>query len=138
MANLIYSKYKEALLAGDSDSALNGSGLTGLYVALVDTGAYTFSDSHQFYTDLGAGVIGTDQEITSVTTTNGVVDGADVVFSALTATSVEALVLYRKNSGASSTWRLVAYIDTGVTGLPVTPIGGDIDITWNASGIFKL
>ena len=33
---------------------------------------------------------------------------------------------------------LVAYIDTGVTGLPVTPNGGDIAVAWNASGIFAL
>ena len=32
----------------------------------------------------------------------------------------------------------MANIDTGVTGLPVTPNGGDISITWNASGIFTL
>jgi hypothetical protein len=51
---------------------------------------------------------------------------------------VEALVLYRKNAGANTTWRLVAYIDTGVTGLPVTPNGSDITITWNASGILQL
>jgi hypothetical protein len=33
---------------------------------------------------------------------------------------------------------LVAYLDTGVTGLPVTPNGGDITISWHASGIFQL
>jgi hypothetical protein len=33
---------------------------------------------------------------------------------------------------------LVAYIDSSVTGLPVTPNGGNIGITWNASGIFAL
>ena len=47
-------------------------------------------------------------------------------------------MLYRKNAGANTTWPLIAYIDTGVTGLPVTPNGGNITVTWNASGIFKL
>ena len=42
------------------------------------------------------------------------------------------------DTGSSATSRLVAYLDTGVTGLPVTPNGGDIAITWSASGIFKL
>jgi hypothetical protein len=32
----------------------------------------------------------------------------------------------------------VLYEDTIVTGLPVTPNGGNILITWNASGIFQL
>ncbi len=137
MSNAIYPKYKEALLGASANSALTGSGTTGLYAALVDTGMYTYSSSHQFYSDL-SGVVGTDQEISSPTLTAGVVDGGDVTFPAVSGASAEAIVLYRKNAGANSTWRLVAYIDTGVTGLPVTPNGGDIGITWNASGIFAL
>ena len=137
MANALYPKWKEALLNATTNSALTGSGSTGLFVALVDTGTYTYSSAHQFYSSL-SGIVGTDQEITSVTKTNGTVDGGDVTFTAVTGASVEALVLYRKNAGANTTWQLVAYIDTGVTGLPVTPNGGDITISWNASGIFSL
>jgi hypothetical protein len=138
MANAIYPLYKQALLAGDADSDLdNNTVQDGVYVALVDTGVYTYSDSHQFYSSL-SGIVGTPQRITSPTVTNGVFDGNDVTFTAVTGNSVEALVLYRQNSGANTTWRLVAYIDTGVTGLPVTPNGGDITITWNSSGIFVL
>lgn len=137
MANAIYPKYKEALLNNSANSAITGSGTTGLYVALVDTGTYTYSASHEFYSSL-SGVVGTDQEITTPTLTNGVVDGGDVTFSAVSGNSVEALVIYRKNAGANTTWRLVAYIDTGQTGLPVTPNGGDITLQFNASGIFAL
>lgn len=137
MANAIYPHYKESLLSGDASTALTGSGSTGFYVALVDTGTYTYSSSHQFYSSL-SGIVGTDQEITSPTLTNGLIDGGDVTFTAVSGASVEALVLYRKNAGANTTWRLVAYIDTSVTGLPVTPNGGDITITWNASGIVQL
>jgi hypothetical protein len=70
--------------------------------------------------------------------TGGVFDGANVTFSAVTGDPCEALVIYRKTAGANTEWRLVAYLDTGVTGLPVTPNGGDITVTWNASGIFAL
>lgn len=137
MANAIYPKYKEALLNGSANSAITGSGTTGLYVALVDTGTYTYSASHEFYSSL-SGVVGTDQEITTPTLTNGVVDGGDVTFSAVSGNSVEAIVIYRKNAGANTTWRLVAYIDTGQTGLPVTPNGGNITVTWDAAGIFTI
>lgn len=137
MANAIYPLYKEALLGAAANSAITGSGTTGLYVALVDTGTYTYSAAHQFYSSL-SGIVGTDQEITSPTLTTGTVDGGDVTFTAVTGASVEALVIYRKNAGANTTWRLVAYIDTSVTGLPVTPNGGNIVITWNASGILTL
>lgn len=138
MANALYPKWKEALLQNSADSDLDGSGTTGVYVALVDTGSYTYSSSHQFYSDL-SGVVGTDQEIGATKSyTSGTFDGGDVTFSSVSGSTVEALVIYRKNSGANTTWRLVAYIDTGVTGLPVTPNGGDITVTWNASGIFTL
>lgn len=138
MANALYPKWKEALLQNSADSDLDGSGTTGVYVALVDTGTYSYSASHEFYSDL-SGIVGTDQEIGATKSyTSGTFDGADVTFSAVSGAQCEALVIYRKNSGANTTWRLVAYIDTGVTGLPVTPNGGDITVTWNASGIFTL
>lgn len=138
MANALYDKWREAIIQASASSALNGSGTTGVYVALVDTGTYTFSQSHQFYSSL-SGIVGTDQEIGATKTyTGGVFDGADCTFTAVSGATVEALVIYVKNAGANTTWRLVAYIDTGVTGLPVTPNGGDISIAWNASGIFKI
>jgi hypothetical protein len=137
MANAVYPTYKKSLLDGDANTALTGTGATGLYAALVDTGTYTYSAAHQFYSSL-SGVVGTDQEIGTVTTTGGLIDGDNLTYSAVSGASVEAIVLYRKNAGANTTWRLVAYIDTGVTGLPVTPNGGDITVTWNASGIVQL
>lgn len=139
MANAIYPKYKEALITGAANSALNGSGTTGVYAALVDTGTYTYNAAHEFYSSL-SGIGGTDQEIGATKTyTNGVLDGADITYTAVAGTvSYEALVIYVKNAGANTTWRLVAYIDTSVTGLPVTSNGGDITVTWNASGIFAL
>lgn len=138
MANALYPLWKEALLQSLADADLDGSGTTGVYVALVDAGTYTYSAAHQFYSSL-SGVVGTDQEIGATKTyTNGVFDGADVTFPSVSGASCEALVIYRKNAGANTTWRLVAYIDTGVTGLPVTPNGGNINVTWNASGIFAL
>lgn len=138
MANALYPKWKEALLQNSADSDLDGSGTTGVFVALVDTGTYTYNAAHEFYSSL-SGIVGTDQEIGATKTyASGVFDGGDVTFTAVTGNTVEALVLYRKNAGANTTWRLIAYIDTGVTGLPVTPNGGNISITWNASGIFAL
>lgn len=138
MANALYPKWKEALLQNTAGSSLSGSGTTGVYVALVDTGTYTYSAAHQFYSSL-SGVVGTDQEIGATKTfTGGVFDGADVTFPTVSGATAEALVIYVKNAGANTTWQLVAFIDTGVTGLPVTPNGGNIGITWNASGIFAL
>ena len=138
MANAVYDLFKQELMKGVANNELDSAeGATGVYCALVDTGTYTFSQAHQFYSSL-SGIVGTDQEILTKTQAAGVFDGTDLTFTAVSGNSVEALVLYRKNAGANTTWPLIAYIDTGVTGLPVTPNGGNITITWNASGIFKL
>lgn len=141
MANALYPIYKTALLAAAASVSLDQNTATdGPYVALIDTGTYTYSAAHDFYNDL-SGVVGTDQRITTPTVgsvSQGTFDGDNVTYTAVSGSSVEALVYYRKNSGANTTWRLVMYQDTSVTGLPVTPNGGDIAISFNASGIFTL
>lgn len=138
MANAIYPLWKQEIMKGTSNNLLNSSqGTTGVYAALVDTGTYTYSASHQFYSSL-SGVVGTDQEILTKTQTSGTFDGDNVTFTGVTGSSAEAIVLYRKNAGANTTWPLIAYLDTSITGLPVTPNSGDIVISWNASGIFTL
>lgn len=134
MANALYPKWKEQLLQFTANNDLSAGTVK---VALVDTGVYTYSASNQFYSSVSSAVVGTPQTIGSKTFTNGVFDGADVTYTAVTGSTVEALVIYI-DTGSAATSPLVAYIDTSVTGLPVTPNGGDISINWNASGIFAL
>lgn len=134
MANALYPLWKEQLLQFTTNNNLSAGTVK---VALIDTGTYTYSAAHQFWSSASAASVGTPQTIGSKTFTNGVFDGADVTFTAVTGNSVEALIIYI-DTGTASTSPLVAYIDTSVTGLPVTPNGGDITVTWNASGIFAL
>lgn len=133
MANALYPKWKEQLLQFTANNNLSSGTVK---VALVTAG-YTYSSSDQFYSSVSASVVGTPQTIGSKTFTNGVFDGSDVTFTAVTGSQVTKLVIYI-DTGTGSTSPLVAFIDTGVTNLPVTPNGGDITITWNASGIFAL
>ena len=134
MANALYPKWKEQLLQFTANNNLSAGTVK---VALIDTGVYTYNSADQFWSAASSASVGTPQTIGSKTFTNGVFDGADVTFTAVTGASVEALLIYI-DTGTASTSPLVAYIDTSVTGLPVTPNGGDITITWNASGIFAL
>ena len=134
MANALYPKWKEQLLQFTTNNNLSAGTVK---VALVDTGVYTYSSASQFYSSVSAAAVGTPQTIGSKTFVNGVFSGGNVTFSAVTGASVEALVIYI-DTGSTATSPLVAYIDASVTGLPVTPNGGDITITWNGSGIFAL
>jgi hypothetical protein len=87
MPNAIYPKYKEALWLQSANSNAN----TGtVKVALVDTGVYTYSAAHEFLTSL-TGVVGTAQTVGSKTFTDGVFDGTDVTYTAVTGNSAEAL-----------------------------------------------
>jgi endosialidase-like protein len=139
MANAVYPLFKQSLLTeADANKSLNQTGSNAPYASLITTASgYTYSASHQFYTSL-TNIVGTPQPITTPTVVNGTFDGDDVTFTAVSGTVVGAIVIYRQNAGANTTWRLVLYEDTSVTGLPVTPNGGNIVITWNASGIFTL
>ena len=133
MANAIYPKFKEALW----NQSANSNASTGtVKVALVDTGVYTYSASHEFVSSL-SGTVGTAQTIGNKTFVNGVLDGDNVTFTGVTGNTIEALVIYI-DTGNASTSRLISFQDTNVTGLPATPNGGDITITWNASGILAL
>lgn len=134
MANALYPKWKEQLLQFTANNDIEAGTVK---VALIDTGTYTYSSTDQFWSSASSASVGTPQTIGSKTYTNGVFDGADVTFTAVTGNTVEALIIYI-DTGSAATSPLVAYIDTSVTGLPVTPNGGDITITWNASGIFAL
>ena len=130
MANALYAKGKEKFLSGSIDLTTDT-----IKVVLVDAGVYTVNlSTDEFFNDI-ASVIAT-ATLGTKTVTNGVFDAADATFSTVSGAQSEILVIY-KDTGVASTSPLIAYFDTA-TGLPVTPNGGDITITWNASGIFAL
>jgi hypothetical protein len=134
MANALYPLWKQELAKATANTPLTGT----IKVALVDTGVYVFSAAHQFFSSV-TGVAGTPQTLTLKTYVNGVFDAADITYTAVSngAVSCEALIIY-SDSGVAGTSPLIAYIDTGITNMPVTPNGGDIVVTWNVAGIFAL
>lgn len=131
MSSALYPIGKKAILDADVDLLADT-----IKAALLDTDTVGYNAAHDFYDDISAGVIGTPQTLASKTTTGGVFDAADVVFTGVSGATVEAIVIY-KDTGSAATSQLIAFIDTA-TGLPVTPNGGDITIAWHASGIFAI
>ena len=136
MANTLYDSARASYLtAGLSWSA------DTVKVALVR--GYTFSSAHTVLSDITGGgggtIVATSSALASKTTTSGIADAADITWTTVTAGSAcQAMVIY-KDTGTAGTSNLIAYIDTA-TGLPVTPNGGDITVTWDngSSKIFKL
>ena len=60
---------------------------------------------------------------------DGVIDGADITFTAAAGDPCEFLVIY-KFVTVDADSNLLIYIDTA-TGLPVTLNGGDVTVTWD-------
>lgn len=97
-------------------------------VRLIRTSGYTFSQAHDFMDDVTA-AIGTDVTLGSKTTTVGVFDAADAVFTAVSAgAAIDACVIYKFVTNDAASLPLV-YLD----GFSVVPNGGDITLVW-ASG----
>lgn len=135
MANALFDKARQRFLEGQ----FNWNTDT-IKAVLVDTGTYTVNlSAHEFLSDIGSGArITVSGAFTGKVTTGGAADANDVTFTSVTGASIEAIVLY-KDTGTDSTSPLIAFIDTA-TGLPITPNGGDIIVTWDngANKIFKL
>ncbi|HRO35383.1 hypothetical protein [Thauera sp.] len=135
MANTLFDAARQRFLEGQFNWLTDT-----IKVILVDTGAYTPQTAiHQYLADipLSARIAG-PVTLTSKATVGGAADGADVTFTSVSGPTIEAIVIYR-DTGTEATSPLIAYIDTA-TGLPITPNGGDIIVTWDngANKIFKV
>lgn len=88
--------------------------------------------------DIPAGARVASQNLANKSSAAGVADADDVIFSAVTGDECEALVLYL-NTGTENTSLLIGLI-VEANGLPITPAGADIKISWDngANKIFKL
>lgn len=134
MANAIYDKFRQARMTADVNIDLENEDVRFI---LVDAADYTFSQVHDMLDDVPAGArVAVSAALAGKTVIDGIFDASDTTLTAVTGDPSEALIFYR-HTGVESTSRLICYIDTGITGLPVMPNGGDIMFVWNVSGIFK-
>ena len=132
MANTLYDSARQGFL----EAQINWLTDT-IKVLLVDAGAYTPNVStHHFLADIQVSSrIAGPVTLTSKTTTGGAADAADVTFTSVSGASIEMIIIY-KDTGTEATSPLIAMIDTA-TGLPITPNGGDIIVTWD-NGVNKI
>ena len=134
MSNVLYDPGREGFLDGSIVMS------TDTIKVILLKSSYTFSAAHKFVTDLTPAsneVSRSASGLASKTVTNGVFNAANLTFAALSGSAFSFIVLF-KDTGADGTSRLIGYIDTA-TGLPCTPNGGDLTITWDtgANKIFK-
>jgi hypothetical protein len=137
MANAIYPKFKQSLMTAKTGVAID---VATMSVAICNS-TYAYAASHAVLNDITAGLVANNDLTTPAVYANGTFEdsgAASITFTAVPAgTAIESLVIYKWNTSGSDS-HVVAYLDTNVTNLPVTPNGGDITITWDTSGIFTL
>lgn len=135
MANALYDKGREGFLDGSIDFDTNN-----IKIMLIDEADDTIdlAVDEDLADRAGASRVATSGNLASKTVTAGVADAADVTFSAVSGDVSESIDMYQ-DTGTEATSRLILNIDTA-TGLPVTPNGGDITVTWDSGSnrIFKL
>lgn len=135
MANALYNTFKEGLL--DKLFDLNTDTIKA---SLIDSADYTYSAAHDEYSGASrdvalAAIVAESGALGSPTIVSGVFDTADFTWSTVTGDQSEAVILW---DDTLTNDRLIAFYDTGITGMPVTPNGGNINVTVNASGWFAL
>jgi hypothetical protein len=141
MANAFYNAFLNGIL-GSHATRVDLDADT-IKLVLTDHGTDTPAPTtDDFYNDISAGTVGSLSTALSSKTIGtiavGVFDAADLApaFTAVSGNSVESMSML-KDTGTSSTSDLICYWDTA-TGLPLTPNGGDVNVTFNASGIIKV
>lgn len=132
MANTLYDAARQRFL----EAQINWMTDT-IKVVLVSSSAYTPQTAvHQYLADVPVSSrISQIVTLTGKATTGGAADGADCTFTSVSGATINAIVIF-KDTGTEATSPLIAYIDTA-TGLPITPNGGDIIVTWD-NGVNKI
>lgn len=132
MANGLYAIFKQRLLdkALDLDTDV-------IKAVLADSADYTVNlTTHDDLADVaGAAIVATSSALTSPTIALGVFDTADFTWSTVTGDVCEIVLLYDDTHASDA---LIVYYDASMTGMPVTPNGGNINFTVHASGFFAL
>jgi len=134
MSNRLFDFGREGIL----DESIGMS--TGDIRVMLVRSTYSFSNGHKFVADLGIVDNGRSAALSGKTFTAGVFDASDTSLNAVLAVSCNALIFFQ-HTGSDSTARLIAYVDTPTSGLPVTPAPGqliNIEHFNGANRIFKL
>jgi hypothetical protein len=131
VANGLYSMFKQRLL----NKEINLSTDT-VKAVLIDTTQYTVNlATNQNLADVPVAARVATVALTGNAITNGVFSTANWTWTSVTGNTCAGILLYDDTHANKA---LVCWFDSGITGFPVTPNGGNINVTENASGLFSL
>lgn len=145
MATIVFDELRNAQMGNPTHSVIDFDTDTiasSLLDATDANGGVALSASNVVdYADVNDATVVHDEEAhaskTVGTVAVGVYDAANLTCSAVSGDAADYLTVH-KDTGTTTTSPLSHVYDSATTGLPVTPNGGDITVTWNASGILQI
>jgi hypothetical protein len=144
MANVLFTGYKRQMMGDPSLTGFTTPTLTTSLIkaTLINTGVYAPVPN----TDTNYGAITAGAKVAAATLAsktcaasgaNCTFGAATLTFTAVTGAACQVVTIWFDTTVAGTSLLLVNF-DTFTSGMPVTPNGGDIVLTWHASGIYQL
>ena len=140
MATVVHDDFRDAMLGLPAHTTIDFNA-DNIDVSLLDeTDSGSIDATFVDYDEVDTATVVATTDLATITigvVSTGVLDAADTTFSSVTGDAADFLTMW-KNSGTPATSPLAVTWDSATTGIPVTPNGGDIIVTWNGSGILQV
>lgn len=138
MANALYPTFKQALLNKEHNLDTDT-----IKASLIDTADESYSATDNTYVAGANGIadaskVAVSGGLANTSIASGVFDSDNFTWTTVTGDQAEAIILWNDTPTTPTADPLIAWYDTGMTGMPVTPNGGDINVTVHGSGWFAL
>lgn len=129
----LYGKGREKFLLGQI------AWVTDDIKAVFVTSAYTPNyATHEFLSDIPAPArVALSDSLTGKTATGGYAGATSIIWQDLTGARCAAFV-FIKDTGVASTSPLIAYLNEGITNLPLDPNGAKVTLLPGTDGFFRL
>lgn len=143
MATIVHNDFRNAAL-GKPDASVSTIDFDAdnIDVSLLDaTDSTTITASYIDYDEVDAPTVVATTDLATITigiVGTGVLDADDTTFTAVAGPDAADYLVLWKNSGTPASSPLAITWDSATTGLPVTPNGGDIVVTWAGGGILSI
>jgi hypothetical protein len=149
MATIVHDNFRNAQLGTPNGTTttvdFDADDIRCSLMDSTDSGVIAVTDSN--FGEIDTGVEGTDYHTGSAMGSKTVGTGGgvgafdstvDYTFSSVPASDEMDYLVLRKYHATPANSTLIVTWDSTTTGIPVTPNGGDIIVTWNASGILRI
>ena len=138
MATVVTDEFRNAQMGNPTHSAFDFNAPDDIQIGLIDNLTFTIVAGTVDYAEASAALVGSLVALAAESVTNpGIFDAANATISSVTGNPIEQLAVL-KFSGTASTSPISHAYDSATTGIPLTPNGGDVTVTWAGGGILQI